>query len=148
MPGSAREVANAEDEGARFLWNLQPLAVEVDGSGKVSGVRVISTRLGEPDSRGRRRPEPVVGSETVLGADAVIIAFGFRPNPPDWLGANGVKIKSDLRIDASGDSEYRYQTSNPKVFAGGDAVRGSDLVVTAIAEGRQAAEAMLCYLGV
>jgi glutamate synthase (NADPH) small chain len=146
MPGSAREVQNAEDEGVRFLWNLQPLSIVTDDAGKVTGVWVVSTQLGEPDSRGRRLPQPIPGSETVLHADNVIIAFGFRPSPPPWLSENGIDITERGLIKARLAGLYPYQTSNPKVFAGGDAVRGSDLVVTAIAEGRMAAEGIIEWL--
>lgn len=148
MPGSAREVQNAEDEGVRFLWNLQPLAIRVNGGGEVTGVEVVSTRLGEPDEKGRRRPEPIGGTEDVLDADRVIIAFGFRPSPPDWLLENGVSLSDYQLIEAPSDSKLPFQTGNKKVFAGGDAVRGSDLVVTAISEGRRAAESILDYLEV
>jgi glutamate synthase (NADPH/NADH) small chain len=146
MPGSAKEVANAEEEGVHFLWNLQPLEIVVGEEGNVAGVKVVSTRLGDPDERGRRRPEPVAGTEALLDADAVILAFGFRPSPPDWLKKHNISLRQDLLIDASETGELPFQTSNEKVFAGGDAVRGSDLVVTAIAEGRRAAESILDYL--
>lgn len=147
MPGSAREVANAEEEGVRFLWNLQPLSIVVE-HGMARGVEVVSTRLGAADERGRRRPEPIPGSEQILAADAVIMAFGFRPSPPDFLPEHGVTLDERQRIVAHQDGDFPYQTANSQVFAGGDAVRGSDLVVTALAEGRQAAESMLRYLGV
>lgn len=148
MPGSVREVKNAEDEGVRFLFNLQPQGIEVSEAGKIVGVTVASTELGEADEKGRRRPEVVEGSETVLEADCVIMAFGFRPSPPEWLAENGVKLNEWNLIEAPEDSVYPYQTTNEKVFSGGDAVRGSDLVVTAIAEGRTAAESILEYLDV
>ncbi|MEE4134854.1 MAG: FAD-dependent oxidoreductase [Desulforhopalus sp.] len=148
MPGSAREVDNALDEGIHFLWNLQPLAIVPGSDGRVAGVRVVATRLGEPDRRGRCRPEAVPGTERVLEADAVILAFGFLPSPPDWLAQAGVAVDDRGLITAPADGELPFQSSNPKVFAGGDAVRGSDLVVTAIAEGRSAALAILDYLGV
>ena len=148
MPGSVREVKNAEDEGVRFFWNLQPLEIVVGTDGWVAGVKVITTRLGEADDRGRRIPVPVVGSETVLDADSVIMAFGFLPSPPDWLVENGVSLGDRRRILAPFGGGYPYQTANARIFAGGDAVRGSDLVVTAIAEGRGAAESILRYLGV
>ncbi|MHA1567988.1 MAG: FAD-dependent oxidoreductase [Alphaproteobacteria bacterium] len=146
MPGSRREVANAKEEGVKFLWNRQP--VEIVGDERVEGVKVISTRLGEPDERGRRRPEPVPGSEEIILADAVIIAFGFRPSPPAWLAEVHIDTDERGRIKAPLDQDYKMQTSNPKVFAGGDMVRGSDLVVTAVYEGRQAAEGILDYLNV
>ena len=148
MPGSAREVQNAEDEGVRFLWNLQPLSIVIGDDGSVSGVKVVSTRLGVPDEHGRRRPEPVAGTERELAADNVIMAFGFRPSPPEWLSANNISLNEWQLIVAPATGDFPFQTDNEKVFAGGDAVRGSDLVVTAIAEGRQAAESILKYLKV
>ena len=146
MPGSKREVTNAKEEGVQFLWNRQP--VEVVGEGKVEGIKVVTTQLGEPDERGRRRPEPVPGSEEIIPADRLIIAFGFRPNPQPWFKDLNINTDERGRVVAMPYQEYAHQTSNPKVFAGGDMVRGSDLVVTAVYEGRQAAEGILDYLGV
>ncbi|MGI3129416.1 FAD-dependent oxidoreductase [Halopseudomonas pachastrellae] len=146
MPGSRKEVKNAKDEGVKFLFNRQPIAIV--GEDKVEGVKVVETRLGEPDARGRRSPEPIPGSEQVLPADAVVIAFGFRPSPADWFADKQIDTDSQGRVIAPEQAQYKFQTSNPKVFAGGDMVRGSDLVVTAIFEGRQAAEGILDYLGV
>ena len=149
MPGSQREVENAKEEGVRFFFNRQP--IEIVGEGKVEGVRVLETRLGEPDASGRRVPEPIEGSEEILPADAVLVAFGFRTSPPSWLSQYGIGSNSWGGIEVTDeaqqcDSAFKFQTSNPKVFAGGDMVRGSDLVVTAIWEGRQAAEGILDYL--
>jgi glutamate synthase (NADPH/NADH) small chain len=146
MPGSRREVFNSKEEGVTFLFNRQPL--EIVGSDRVTGVKVIETQLGEPDAGGRRRPEPVPGTEEILPADAVVIAFGFRPNPPGWLGEHGIDVLPNgrLRIDKLGP--YPYQTTHPRVFAGGDMVRGSDLVVTAVFEGREAAKGIAASLGV
>ena len=146
MPGSRKEVKNAKDEGVKFLFNRQPIAIV--GEDKVEGVKVVETRLGEPDARGRRSPEPIPGSEEVLPADAVVIAFGFRPSPADWFADKNVETDSQGRVIAPEQGQYKFQTSNPKIFAGGDMVRGSDLVVTAIFEGRQAAEGILDFLGV
>jgi len=146
MPGSRREVRNAREEGVEFLFNRQPL--EVLGNGRVEGIRVLTTRLGEPDAGGRRRPEPVPGSEEVLAADAVIVAFGFRPDPPEWLSRLGVELHDDGRVRADSTGRFACQTTNPKVFAGGDMVRGSDLVVTAVYDGREAALGILRYLGI
>ena len=144
MPGSRREVANAKEEGVRFLFNRQP--VEIVGNGKVEGVKVVETRLGKPDAKGRRQPEVVEGSEEIVPADRVLIAFGFRPSPAAWISQHGVELQPDGRIKTS--EQRKFQTTNAKVFAGGDMVRGSDLVVTAVFEGRQAAEGILDYLGV
>ena len=146
MPGSAREVANAKEEGVNFLFNRQPL--EIVGNGAVTGIKLISTELGEADAQGRRRPEIVPGSEEILPADAVVVAFGFRPDPADWFAEHAIDIDAGGRVLAPEQNAFPFQTSNPKVFAGGDMVRGSDLVVTAIYEGRQAAEGILDYLEV
>jgi NADPH-dependent glutamate synthase beta subunit-like oxidoreductase len=148
MPGSRKEVKNAKEEGAAFEFNVQPIALTLDESGCVNGIRLLRTQLGEPDGEGRRRPVPIAGSEFVMPADAVIMAFGFNPHPMPWLQAQGVTVDDWGRIAASVDSRYRYQTSNPKIFAGGDAVRGADLVVTAMAEGRHAAQGIIDWLGV
>jgi glutamate synthase (NADPH/NADH) small chain len=148
MPGSRREVKNAREEGVRFLFNRQPVAIIGDEAAGVSGVKVVETRLGEPDARGRRSPEPVPGSEQVLPADAVILAFGFRPSPAPWFEQFAIATDNSGRVLAPAEAPYKFQTGNPKVFAGGDMVRGSDLVVTAIWEGRQAAEGILDYLKV
>lgn len=144
MPGSRREVVNAREEGVQFLFNRQP--IEIVGDGKVEGVKVVETKLGEPDQNGRRRPEPIPGSEQIIPADVVLVAFGFQPNPAEWLGEFGVKLNDWNGVVAPKEQAYPFQTSNAKIFAGGDMVRGSDLVVTAIAEGREAAEGILDYL--
>ncbi len=146
MPGSRREVMNSREEGVNFLFNQQPL--EIVGSESVTGVKVIETRLGEPDAGGRRRPEPVPGTEKVLPADAVVIAFGFRPSPPDWFEEFDIRTLPNGRVRVDSIGRYAFQTTNPKVFAGGDMVRGSDLVVTAVHEGREAAKGIAGYLGV
>ena len=146
MPGSKREVANAKEEGVQFLYNRQP--VEVVGNGKVEGVKVVTTKMGEPDAKGRRSPVVIPGSEEILPADVVLIAFGFRPSPQPWFETNGVKTNDWGGVIAPEKQQFKFQTTNPKVFAGGDMVRGSDLVVTAIWEGREAADGILDYLQV
>ena len=146
MPGSRKEVANAKEEGVKFEFNRQP--IEVVGTDKVEGVKFVTTQLGEPDANGRRRPEPIPGSEEVIPADRVLIAFGFRPSPQPWFAEYGIETDEGGLIKAPADQSCAYQTTNPKIFAGGDMVRGSDLVVTAIAEGRGAAQGILDYLEV
>ncbi|NWO09933.1 FAD-dependent oxidoreductase [Chromohalobacter salexigens] len=146
MPGSRKEVANAREEGVEFLFNRQPVAIV--GEDKVEGVKLVRTRLGEPDANGRQRPEVVPGSEEVFAADAVIIAFGFQPNPADWFDTVGIDLDERGRVKAPAQGGFAFQTSHEKIFAGGDMVRGSDLVVTAVYEGRQAGEGILDYLGV
>ncbi|MEK8089453.1 FAD-dependent oxidoreductase [Thermithiobacillus plumbiphilus] len=142
MPGSRREVSNAREEGVQFLFNRQP--VEIVGTDRVEGVRMVETRLGEPDARGRCRPEVVPGSEEIIPADAVIIAFGFDPSPAPWFADFGIELDERGRVKTN----EQFQTSNARIFAGGDMHRGSDLVVTAVDEGRRAAEGILEYLEV
>ena len=145
MPGSRREVQNAREEGVEFLFNRQPSEIKTK-DGKVVGIECIETELGEADDSGRRRPQPIAGSEQVLEADAIIIAFGFQPSPAKWLGDYNIELNDWGLVKAPKVADNPFQTSNPKVFAGGDMVRGSDLVVTAIAEGRDAAMGILNYL--
>ncbi|TDT37046.1 glutamate synthase small subunit-like protein [Halospina denitrificans] len=146
MPGSRKEVHNAKEEGVNFKFNRQPIAII--GEDRVEGVKVVETQLGEPDENGRRRPEAIPGSEEIIPADAVLVAFGFRPSPSDWFEEKNVETDDGGRVMAPETAQYPYQTSNPKVFAGGDMVRGSDLVVTAVAEGRKAAEGIMDYLDI
>jgi len=146
MPGSRREVKNAREEGVVFKFNMQP--VEIVGNGSVEGVKVVSTKMGAPDANGRRRPEVIPGSEEILPADAVLIAFGFKPSPPEWLTGVEVNTNDWGAVMAAEEQTFPFQTTNPKIFAGGDMVRGSDLVVTAVWEGREAAKGILDYLDV
>ncbi|MGB0732751.1 MAG: FAD-dependent oxidoreductase [Pontibacterium sp.] len=147
MPGSKREVENAREEGVQFMFNRQPVEV-VGENGKVTGVKVVATQMGEPDANGRRRAEVIPGSEEVLPADALLVAFGFRPSPAPWFADFGIDLHEDGRVKAANAENCAFQTSNPKVFAGGDMVRGSDLVVTAIDEGRKAADGIMDFLEV
>jgi glutamate synthase (NADPH) small chain len=128
MPGSKREVGNARDEGVQFLFNLQPIAI--NGVDSVTGVRFkdVSTDV-----------------EKDLIADVVITAFGFRPSPAHWLVEHGVALHSNGRIKV-GEQGVPFQTSNPRIFAGGDNVRGADLVVTAVHDGREAGKAIASVL--
>jgi glutamate synthase (NADPH/NADH) small chain len=147
MPGSRREVENARQEGVQFVFNRQP--VEILGSaGRVTGVKFVETRLGAPDAKGRRVAETVPGSEEIYPADAVLVAFGFQPSPAPWFADVGITLDNRGRVVASAEGEFAFQSSNPKIFAGGDMVRGADLVVTAIWEGRQAGSGILDYLKV
>ncbi|WP_395542646.1 NAD(P)-dependent oxidoreductase [Neotabrizicola sp. sgz301269] len=142
MPGSQREVQNAEEEGVEFVWLSAPKGFT--GGTEVEGVMVQKMRLGEPDATGRQSPEIIEGADYVEEADLVVQALGFEPE--DLPGLWGVKelavtrwgtIKADFRTHA---------TSLPGVYAAGDIVRGASLVVWAIRDGREAADAMLAYL--
>ena len=148
MPGSRKEVQNAREEGVEFVFNVQPQDISIDEHGNANGVRLVKTEMGPPDVNGRRRPVDVKDSEHVLSADAVIIAFGFQPSPSDWFADHGIILDEKGRVMAPSKGKFAYQTSNPKIFAGGDMVRGSDLVVTAIDEGRKAAAGIMDYLEV
>jgi glutamate synthase (NADPH/NADH) small chain len=146
MPGSQTEVDNAIEEGVQFRFNVQPLEI-IENQGKATAVRVIETRLGIPDESGRRRPEPIEGSENSIEADAVIVAYGFQASPENWFGEFGIQTNEWGLVEASATDEFAYQTSNPKIFAAGDMVRGADLVVTAVADARKAALGIINYLG-
>ena len=144
MPGSKREVQNAREEGVDFKFNIQP--IDIVGSEKVEGVKIVNTHLGEPDQNGRRVPVPVPGSERIYKADAVIVAFGFRASPAGWFKDFEIETDKSGLVLAEEKQAFSFQTSNEKIFSGGDMVRGSDLVVTAIWEGREAAKSIIKYV--
>jgi len=144
MPGSRREVKNAKEEGVIFDFNIQP--IDILGNEKVEGVKTVETELGEPDQNGRQVPIPIPNSERIYDADVVIIAFGFRASPSPWFDDFNIKTKKNGLVIAKEEQEYKFQTSNKKIFSGGDMVRGSDLVVTAIWEGREAGKSIIKYI--
>jgi glutamate synthase (NADPH/NADH) small chain len=118
MPGSRRDYKNSKEEGVTFLFNRQP--IEIVGSDRVQGVKVVETRLGAPGPRGRRVPEVVPGTEETMAADAVIIAFGFLPSPPAWFGGQNIGLHDNGRVRVRPRQGVR---------------RGrSDLVVTAVSD--------------
>ena len=144
MPGSRREVINAKEEGVKFEFNIQP--IEIIGNKTVEGIKTIQTKLGEPDQNGRRIPVPIQGSEKTFYADEVVIAFGFRASPATWFKEFEIEIDKSGLVVAPEKQKLKFQTSNPKIFSGGDMVRGSDLVVTAIWEGREAAKSIIQFV--
>ena len=146
MPGSRREVKYARDEGVQFLFNRQPLEILAASDG-VRGVRMLETAL-VADGSGRAKPQVVAGSEQLLHADIVILAFGFRASPPAWCDEFGIARDASGKLVVGANGCLPLQTSNPQVFAGGDAVRGADLVVRAVYDGREAAKSILQQLGV
>ena len=142
MPGSAREVGNAIEEGVEFIWLTSPKSFI--GSTKVEAVEVNKMKLGEPDSSGRRRPEIEKGSEYKIEADLVIKSLGFDPeNLPKLFNANELSISQwgTIKIDLKS-----MQTNLDGIFAAGDIVRGASLVVWAIRDGRDAAVQIEKYL--
>jgi glutamate synthase (NADPH/NADH) small chain len=141
MPGSQREVQNAEEEGVEFLWLSAPKGFVGD---PVSAVKVQQMRLGQPDATGRQSPEPIEGAEHDEPADLVIKALGFEPEelPTLWN-------QEELAVTRWGTIKADFttgQTSLPGVFAVGDIVRGASLVVWAIRDGRDSAAAILDHL--
>jgi len=141
MPGSQREVKNAEEEGVEFVWLAAPVGFEGD---PVSGVKVQKMRLGAPDASGRQSPEVIEGADYVEGADLVIKALGFEPEalPTLWN-------TPELEVTRWGTVKAEFTTGKTAldgVFAVGDIVRGASLVVWAIRDGRDSAAAILDYL--
>ncbi len=146
MPGSLREVGHAREEGVDFRYHCQPLALlgnalGMVGDERVQGVRVARTEL-VPSVKGSVLRH-VEGSEQVLEADVVIIAFGFRPEPPAWNEALGIAHDERGRTRVGGSGRLPQQTAHPRVFAGGDMVLGADLVVRAVRDGRDAAASIV-----
>ena len=142
MPGSAREVGNAEEEGVDFVWLTSPKSFI--GDKKVNEVEVSKMELGEPDTSGRRRPIPVTDGEFKIKADLVIKSLGFDPeNIPKLFNCEDLAVSKwgTIKIDLK-----TMQTNIKGVFAAGDIVRGASLVVWAIRDGRDAAEQMDSYI--
>ncbi len=142
MPGSQREVQNAEEEGVEFVWLSAPVAFE--GTAHVSGVKMTRMRLGQPDASGRRTPEPEPDSEASIPADLVIKALGYDPEDlPGLFGEPALALTrwGTLRVDPR-----TMMTSLDGVFAAGDIVRGASLVVWGIRDGRDVADHMAAYL--
>ena len=142
MPGSQREVNHAKKEGVRFEFNSQPLRL-IHENRKLAGLEIAKTRLVAAQG-GRATPEVIDGSEQVIPATALIFAFGYRPSPPQWL--QGIGVETDEGGLVMMNEQLPGQTSNPAIFAAGDMVRGSDLVVTAIADARDTAQSIISYL--
>jgi glutamate synthase (NADPH/NADH) small chain len=142
MPGSQREVANAEEEGVEFVWLSAPEAF--DGGDRVTGVRASKMRLGAPDASGRRAPEVDPGGAFQLPADLVIKALGFEAEDlPKMFGADGLGVTRWGTLRTDGKS---MMTSLEGVFAAGDIVRGASLVVWAIRDGRDVAAHMHAWM--
>ena len=142
MPGSQREVQNAEEEGVEFVWLTAPKGFT--GGTEVDGVMVQTMRLGDPDVSGRQSPEVIEGADYVEPADLVVQALGFEPEAlPKLWGAPelGVTRWGTIKADFT-----THATNLPGVYAAGDIVRGASLVVWAIRDGREAAEAIMAYL--
>ncbi|MDA9698196.1 NAD(P)-dependent oxidoreductase [Candidatus Pelagibacter sp.] len=142
MPGSAREVGNAEEEGVEFVWLSSPK--EFEGKNKIENLIVDQIQLGEPDDSGRRKPEVKKGSEFKIKADMVIKALGFDPEDLPYLfDAKELQVTKWGTLKTDFDT---METNLKGVFAAGDIVRGASLVVWAIKDGRDAALSIKNYL--
>ena len=142
MPGSAREVANAEEEGVEFVWLSSPK--EFIGTNKVEGLMVDKIKLGEPDDSGRRKPEIQNDSHFNIKADIVIKALGFDPeNLPKLFGSEDLQVTKWGTLKTNFDT---METNLPGVFAAGDIIRGASLVVWAIKDGRDVAASIKNFL--
>jgi glutamate synthase (NADPH) small chain len=143
MPGSRKEYKNAIEEGAQFSFLTNPVQLVGNAQGQVTEVRCVKMQLGEPDASGRRKPCIVPGSEFSVPADVVLVAYGFDPvtYPPE-------NDLSRVRVNQWGGFvvDQNQMTNIPKVFAGGDLVRGANLVVYAVLDGRKAAQGIHQYL--
>jgi glutamate synthase (NADPH) small chain len=142
LPARAEEVHHAEQEGIRFDYQVAPVEVVGDEQGWVTGLRCLRMELGEPDESGRRRPEPIPGSEFVIDCDMVIVAIGTKANPLLTKSAPDLEVNrwGYLVVDKHG------MTSMPGVFAGGDIVRGAATVILAMGDGKRSAAAIDSYL--
>ena len=142
MPGSAREVANAEEEGVEFVWLSSPK--EFIGTNKVEGLVVDKIKLGEADDSGRRKPEIQKDSNFNIKADIVIKALGFDPEDlPKLFGSDDLQVTKWGTLKTDFDT---METNLPGVFAAGDIIRGASLVVWAIKDGREAAASIKNFL--
>ena len=143
MPGSVKEIKHAMEEGVEFLFNSQPL--EIIGNGTVRQLKIGKTKLGKADGSGRKKPVLIKNSEKILDVEKLVIAFGYEANPQSFIAENNIKV-SDRGLISLDNENYKYQTSNPKFFAGGDMIIGSSLAVHAIAHGRDAAKEIIKFL--
>jgi glutamate synthase (NADPH/NADH) small chain len=143
MPGNEKDRALAREEGVDFKWLTQPVQLVGDEDGRVTAMNCLQMELGEPDNSGRRRPVPIEGSEFTLAVDTVILALGYQPDPLIGDTTPGLETHDWGLITID---EETGVTSRENIFAGGDVVVGPDLVVTAVAHGRAAAEAMHAYM--
>ena len=139
MPGSKKEYRNAIEEGVEFVFNVSPKEILINSDGEVIGIEMQKTRLSQKDESGRERVEIIKGSEFKVKADIIIFALGFNNHNPSFI--NECAIKRDKWGAIITDTNR--QTNVKGIYAGGDCFRGSDLAVTAAADGKIAAEAII-----
>ena len=142
MPAFKYEYELARNDSVTFLWQTQPVRV-LGANGVVTGLECVRTRLGAPDARGRRTPEPIPGSEFRIDVDMVVRAVGQKPVTEILRGVGGIELRKDGTVVVN----ERHQTGNAKYFAGGDCANGGKEVVDAVAEGMAAARGLDAWLG-
>ena len=142
LPARKEEVEHAEAEGIQFMLLNNPASIKGDEEGRVTGIELIKQELGEPDAKGRRRPQPIEGSNWILECDAVVIAIGTSPNPLIKSTTKNLETtaKGGIQADENG------QTSREGVFAGGDAVTGAATVILAMGAGKTGAKSIDKYI--
>ncbi|GHU25323.1 hypothetical protein FACS1894164_14290 [Spirochaetia bacterium] len=143
LPARAEEVEHAKEEGIVFLFLTNPVSIAGNEKRWVTSITCEKMKLGEPDASGRARPEPIVGSETVIESDCVIMALGTSPNPLISSTTAGLDIQKWGGIITD---EQDGKTSREGVYAGGDAVTGAATVILAMGAGKRAAEAIDAYI--
>jgi glutamate synthase (NADPH/NADH) small chain len=142
MPAFAYEYQLAKQDGVVFLWQTQPVRL-LGENGAVTGIECVRTHLRAPDSKGRRTPEPVKGSEFTLDVDMVVRAVGQKPVTDFLRSVKGIELNKDGTVKVDGT----HRTGNPKYFAAGDCTNGGKEVVDAVAEGMAAAAGLDAALG-
>lgn len=142
MPARLEEVKHAKEEGIKFLTLYNPIEYIADEKGAVCQVVLQQMTLGEPDSSGRCRPEPIPGALKKIDADQVIVAVGVSPNPLVPKSVRGLRLGRKNTIEVDED----MRSSEPSIYAGGDIVRGGATVILAMGDGRRAAHSMARYL--
>ena len=143
MPGSKKDRQLAREEGAEYQFLTQPIRFIAGEDGKLAAIECVKNKLGDPDEKGRRRPVPIEGSNFIMEADMAVLAIGYGADTRLAKTTTGLETKKWGEIIAD---PLTGTTSRPGVFAGGDAVTGPDLVVTAMAAGKRAAVAIDEYL--
>lgn len=139
MPGSKKEVVNAKEEGVEFVFNVVPKSIITNSGILATGIKLLKTKLSEPGNNGRRNVNIIEGSEYIEETDVIIYALGFDAEAPEFLKEANIQLDNYNGIKIN----ENYKTSNSKVYAGGDGVRGADLAVTAAADGREAAKRII-----
>ncbi|RLA83563.1 MAG: glutamate synthase small subunit, partial [Epsilonproteobacteria bacterium] len=139
MPGSKKEVQNAKEEGVEFVFNVSPKSIKTNAGILATSLELDKTQLSKPDNNGRQKVEIIKNSTYLEEVDVIILALGFDQELPQFIKDINLDLDkwNGIKVDEN------HQTSNSKIYAGGDGVRGADLAVRAAADGKAAAKAMV-----